>query len=262
MKAVIQVRTIVGKEWTEMRGHKFLVAMVVFLPLLLVGTSIALLFYAKSLPVDPDLAKVLAKPMFVGMTPQEGMQAAIISTILLVFLIMPLYLPLMIATYSIIGEKLTHTLEPLLAAPVSTRRLLLGKGLAAAAPGIAVTWAGYGLFLVAARFATLSPRVWAVFFHPMWLVAMALLVPSLTVLAVNVGIIVSSRLNDVRVAEQLGGMIVIPVVGLMGSVLLGLVDLTTTTFLIASLIAAAAALWALRLGTALFQRETILTRWR
>ncbi len=165
MRAVMQVRTIIGKEWTEMRGHKFLVAMVGFLPLLLVGTSIALLFYAKSLPVDPDMAKLLAKPMFVGMTPQEGMQAAVISTVLLVFLIMPLYIPLMIATYSIIGEKLTHTLEPLLAAPVSTRRLLLGKGLAAAAPGIAVTWVGYGMFLVAARFATLSPRVWAVFVH-------------------------------------------------------------------------------------------------
>lgn len=262
MNAALQVRTIIGKEWAEMRGHRLLVWSAAALPLMLVAICVALLFYAKSLPVDPDMAKMLAKPMFAGMTPHEGMQAAVISTILLIFLVMPLYLPMMLSTYSIIGEKLTHTLEPLLAAPLPTRRLLLGKGLAAALPGVAATWAGYALFLVAARFAALTPRVYAVFTHPMWLVVMALVVPALTVLAVNVGIIVSSRVNDVRVAEQLGGMLVIPVLGLLGSVLLGFVELSTMTFLAAAVVAAAAAAIALKAGTHLFERETILTRWR
>lgn len=262
MNAGHQIRTIIAKEWTEMRGQKFLVGSAVVLPLILVGISFILLFSAKSLPVDPDMAKMLAKPQFAGMSPQEGMQAAVSSTILLIFLIMPLYLPLMISTYSIIGEKLTHTLEPLLAAPVPTGRLLLGKGLAAAVPGIAVTWAGYAMFLVAARFAALSPRVWALFAHPMWLVVMGLVVPALTVLAVNVGIVVSSRINDVRVAEQLGGMIIIPVLGLMASVLLGLVELTTVTFLVTAVVAAVLAAAALKVGTELFQRETILVRWK
>ena len=42
----------------------------------------------------------------------------------------------------------------------------------------------------------------SVFTDPMWLVAMFVLAPLLTVMAVNVGVIVSSRTSDPRAAEQ------------------------------------------------------------
>ena len=61
---------------------------------------------------------------------------------------MPLMVPVTIAAYSIVGEKVTRSLEPLLATPISTTKLLLGKGLAAALPGIVTAWISYGLFLI------------------------------------------------------------------------------------------------------------------
>ena len=67
---------------------------------------------------------------------------------------MPLMVPVTIAAYSIVGEKITRSLEPLLATPVTTTELLLGKGLAAALPGVGTAWACYGIFLI---FAGSSP---------------------------------------------------------------------------------------------------------
>ena len=49
---------------------------------------------------------------------------------------MPAYIPLSIATFSIIGEKLARSLEPVLAAPIRTSELLAGKAVAALVPGV------------------------------------------------------------------------------------------------------------------------------
>jgi ABC-2 type transport system permease protein len=97
---------------------------------------------------------------------------------------------------------------------------------------------------------------------PKWLIAMGILVPLLTLMSVSIGMIISSRVNDVRLAEQLGGLLVLPVVGLTIPVLMGRLLLS------AELFAAGAALIAmidgglLYLSVQLFQRETILIRWK
>ena len=53
-------------------------------------------------------------------------------------------------------------------------------------------------------------------FNDTWRVAMLTLVPLICLLSVMLGIIVSSRVNDARTAQQIGGFIVIPVNGAGG----------------------------------------------
>ena len=72
----------------------------------------------------------------------------------------------------------------------------------------------------------------------MWLVAMFVLAPLLTIMAVNVGIIVSSRVSDPRAAEQLGSLIILPLMVLFIGTVAGFIMLNSTTFLISSLIVA------------------------
>jgi hypothetical protein len=96
----------------------------------------------------------------------------------------------------------------------------------------------------------------------MWLIAMFVLAPLLTILAVNVGIIVSSRTSDPRAAEQLGSLVVLPLLILLFGPLAGLIMLNSTTFWICSAVVALVDVGLVYLGTALFQRETILTRWK
>jgi ABC-2 type transport system permease protein len=196
------------------------------------------------------------------MAPAEAMQAVMASNMLVLFLMMPVMVPVTIASYSIVGEKASRSLEPLLATPVSTTALLLGKGFAAALPGIVVTWLAYGIFLIFARFLAVSPRVFDVFTDPMWVVALFVLAPLLTVMAVTVGIIVSSRVSDPRSAEQLGALVVLPLMLLFIGGMSGFIALNDTTFWLTSLIVALLDVALLYVAVVLFQRETILTRWK
>jgi ABC-2 type transport system permease protein len=149
-----------------------------------------------------------------------------------------------------------------LATPITTTQLFLGKSIAAAAPAVVITWFCYVVFLIFARFFSVSERVFRLFIDPMWLVAMLLLVPLLTVLAVNVGIIISSRSTDPRAAEQMGALVVFPLIAFFLGVMAGFILLNMMTFLLTSAIVAAIDVGLVYAGVALFQRETILTRWK
>jgi ABC-2 type transport system permease protein len=125
-----------------------------------------------------------------------------------------------------------------------------------------MAWLSYGVFLIFARFFSVSDRVFSVFVNPMWLVAMFVLAPLLTILAVNFGIIVSSRVNDPRAAEQLGALIILPLLVLLIGPLTGFIMLNSTTFWLSSAVVALLDVGLVYIGVALFQRETILTRWK
>jgi ABC-2 type transport system permease protein len=209
-----------------------------------------------------EMGQVLRNPVFADMNPIEAIQSSLSSFMMILFLMMPLMVPVTIAAYSIVGEKVSRSLEPLLAAPITTSRLLVAKGLAAAIPGIGMAWICYALFLICARFLVASDRVFAFFLNPMWLIAMFLLAPLLTIMAVNVGIIVSSRTSDPRAAEQLGSLVVLPLLVLLFGPMVGLIMLNSSTFWICSAIVALIYIGLIYLGVALFQRETILTRWK
>ena len=260
------VRTIVQKEWADTLRNKLILYVIIFVPVVMTAIPIILLFIMGRVPVSPsdleDMQNMLNNPLFAGMDPREALQSVMASNMLMLFLIMPLMVPVTIASYSIVGEKITRSLEPLLATPISTTRLLVGKSLAAALPGVLMTWLCYAVFIVAARFFAVSDRVFAVFIAPMWLIVMLILVPLLTILAVNTGVIISSRVNDPRAAEQLGALVILPFIVLFIGAFSGFIMLNAATFTITSLLVGAIDLVLVVIGTRLFQREAILTRWK
>ncbi len=81
-------------------------------------------------------------------------------------------------------------------------------------------------------------------------------------MAVNVGIIVSSRTSDPQAAEQLGSLIILPLMVLFIGPLAGFIQLNAMTFWISAAIALVADVVLVYLGVKLFQRETILARWK
>jgi ABC-2 type transport system permease protein len=206
--------------------------------------------------------EMLASPMFAGMSASEIGQVLIVNQFLFFFLMIPLIIPTSIAAYSIVGEKQQRSLEPLLATPVSTGELLLGKSLAAALPAVGVTWLAYAIFITAGRFVAVSDRVFGLMVAPMWLLAIGVLAPLFTVLAVNIAVIVSSRVNEPRVAEQLSGLVVLPIILVSLAFIVGRIMLTLETFTAGVLITVVIDVVVLYLGVRLFQRETILTKWK
>ncbi len=112
------------------------------------------------------------------------------------------------------------------------------------------------------RLHVVSNRVYAALFSPTWLLAILVVAPLLTILAVNLGLIVSSRVNDPRAAEQLAMVVILPVVGLLISQFAGLLSFNITVVLIIMAITLLVDIALIFVGTKVFARETILTRWR
>ncbi len=169
--------------------------------------------------------------------------------------------PLTMAIYSVIGEKSARTLEPLLATPVGVADLLFAKSVASTVPSVLVTWAAYAIYLGSVSVIGSQAAVNAVT-APRWVLAIVVMVPLVTLLSVNLGILISTRVNDVRVAQQIGGLVVVPVVGLGIAQVTGRVVLDNGAFLQMTMILIAvdvAVFWFARVA---FQRENILVRWR
>jgi len=104
--------------------------------------------------------------------------------------------------------------------------------------------------------------VWRYIVSPIWVLAILILGPLLGILAINVGVIVSSRVNDVRMAEQISGMLVLPVV-LIGLPLTAAKMLVSwPIFAVSLLVMIVLDVIVLMIGVHLFKRETILTRWK
>jgi ABC-2 type transport system permease protein len=170
-------------------------------------------------------------------------------------------MPVYIAAYSIVGEKETRSLEPLLATPISVWELLVGKSIAAVAPPVILTWLSF-IVLVVGGFFIMPEPVFEGLVRPVWIVGMLLLSPLLALLSVLSGIIVSSRLNDPRAAQQVTGIFILPIVGLSIAVLAGKIFLGVSLVIMAAGATLVLDGVVLAFAVKLFQRETILTRWK
>ena len=89
-----------------------------------------------------------------------------------------------------------------------------------------------------------------------------LLSPLLALLSVLSGVLVSSRMNDPRAAQQVTGIFVVPIIALSLVVLAGKVFLSVWMVVLAATVALALDGLVLYFAVQLFQRETILTRWK
>jgi ABC-2 type transport system permease protein len=169
-------------------------------------------------------------------------------------------LPNTIASFSIVGEKVSKSLEPLLATPTSDGEILVGKALAAFVPTMLAVWAGSVIFQVLIDVETLGP--FGYLFFPDWTIAIELfvLVPLAALLAIEASVIISSRVTDIRSAQQYAGLIFLPlIVVYVASEIVGLTS-SRLLYIGGALAAIVLVLYYASLRT--FHREEILTRWK
>jgi ABC-2 type transport system permease protein len=189
-------------------------------------------------------------------------QVFIVSQFMIMFMIIPLAIPSSISAYSIVGEKINRSLEPLLATPITTAELLIGKSLAAIIPALAATWIGFGIFILGSWIMISNPVVIGNFLDLRWIIAIFIIGPLMALSAVSFSIIVSSRVNDPRVAEQVSMIIILPVLAAFFGQMAGIIILNTTFMIASALVLGLVDLVLVYLSVRLFQRETIITRWK
>ncbi len=259
-----KVKTIIGKEWAEVFKNKLVLFTVAFLPLILIALPLLTVGFtgnlegAEALNETPD---EFFGDLCVGLSEMDCTQVFMLNLYTLMLMILPVAIPVSIAAYSVVGEKTTRSLEPLLATPITTTELLMGKAIAAVIPAVAATWIAFTIYLIGVRF-MVSDAVFSYMIQPLWLIAIVIVAPLLALMAVSFGLMVSSRVSDPRVAEQISGVVIVPIILFIVGQSVGLIIIDQRTILIMAVVVAVIDVILLFFTVKLFQRETILTRWK
>lgn len=265
-----RVMALIGKELADLRQNP-----AVFMPAVITGLFAVVLpfFVAVIVPYmtgerlsessDFQLAVEMYRhqPATRVLDPEGAIQAWIFQQFVLLLVLTPVAGSMSVAAYTVIGEKQARTLEPLLATPITTLELLGAKVLASLLPAIALATVCFTLYLVGIVLFARPGVAWALM-TPRPLSIVFLLGPLSSLAALQLAVCVSSRVNDARSAQQIGALIILPIAGLLVAQLTGNVLLTVPRILIIALVLAAVNVGLLRIGVALFDRESILTRWK
>jgi len=178
------------------------------------------------------------------------------------YVILAALLPVGIASYSLIGEKLQKSLEPLLATPITDEEILLGKTIAAFLPTIGVNLIGAVAFSLLTDVFTRSTLGYLYYPNGSIFLIVFLLAPLACILSVGYNILISSRVNDARTAYQLGVLILLPFGAVYVLSEISVLTLSTSTFLIIAGVLAVIDIFVFYLARATFQRDEILTKWK
>ncbi len=215
---------IACKEWREILRDFYVLGILVFLPLTMVATLVMLIyFYMSFFTHNLDKIQVMLtnmpKAYLAGLTQYSDIQKVAVLPIKIIgipfFLLIPLLISGIITSDSFAGERERNTLEPLMATPVRSRDLLLGKILTPFLPALLVTWVSFGI-LTAAISRVINPHfVSPVFPDAVWVLSMLLVVPLFLAGTVLAEVLISARSASVKAASALNMLLSLPVLLLM-----------------------------------------------
>jgi ABC-type Na+ efflux pump permease subunit len=176
------------------------------------------------------------------------------------FWVIPVALTPAIATDSFVGERERFSLEPLLATPIGTGQLLLGKLVASVISSAVGTWLGVLVFwiMILASRSTLYPRF--LIGDGDWLFSLVVVVPLVAVFTAGVAALVSTRVSGYRVAYQLNGLIALPIVLLLIPATAFLFLFTGAALVYVAILFAVIDIAIISWANHLFDRERLLSR--
>jgi ABC-2 type transport system permease protein len=234
-----RVHAVVRKELRDYRRNRFVVTTMAVLPVIFLIAPMITLFRI------PDSTTGTVVERAVGVTS-------------LLLLVIPLVIPPVITAYSVIGERDQGTLEPFLTTPVRREELLLGKAAAAFVPSVGVAYGIYAVVLVSVSLGA-AHVVSATLLRTPQVLAQVLFTPLLAAWAIWIGIAMSVRAGDVRVAQQLATLASLPALGF--TALISFQVITPSVPLAVGLALALLALdiagW--RIVSGMFDRERLIT---
>jgi ABC-2 type transport system permease protein len=245
---------VTRKDLSVFRKNKYVLYSLIAMPIIL-GVVLPIIFIF-----------ALNTQISAGTLPHDQILAAVnqvVGIATMYFVLIPAILPSIIASYSFVGEKIEKSLEPLLATPTTDGELLLGKSLASFIPCMVVTYVGAAISaIIIDVWSITTPQIGIIVIpNPYWLLVIGAIAPLACIMSVEANIIVSSKVNDIRAAQQLGGLVVLPLVFI---VIFASTSAQISVWLAigVSVALAVADVALFYLSKATFQREEILTKWK
>jgi ABC-2 type transport system permease protein len=231
-----RVRAIARKELAEYRHNRLLVVGMAILPLVFI--------------IQPLIAVIALNRSASGGLVHEH--------VLLYMLGIPVLVPVIAAAYGVAGERQQGTLEPALTTPIRREEFLLGKALAALLPSLGISYLVFALYLVLVELLA-QPGVASALIQGPDLVAQLLFTPLLAMWSIWVGLGVSARSSDARVAQQIGLLASLPPVFIVVLVAVRVVPATLALGVGAAVLLLVLDVVGWRVVSGLFDRERLIT---
>jgi len=230
-----RVRAIYDKEFREYRRNWSIISTMAVVPLTIVVFPLIL---------------VLALPASAA----EGIG----GDPLVILLGIPAIVPSMMAGYAVVGERVQGTLEPLLTTAISSEELIIGKALAALVPSLGVAYGMYAAFVVVTHLFA-QPGVAAAVLPWPYVLAQLAFTPLIAVLSIWIGFGISTRVADVRVAQQLSALSMLPVLLIAYFISFDLIHMTLALAVVIAVVLLLLDVYGWRLVAAAFDRERLIT---
>jgi len=252
---------IARKDMASARRHRYVLFGLIGIPLVFAIfiplTSIYPVMSGEE-PSENELPS-FAQP---GMAPKEAVVMGMVNMSVLMFMVLPAAIPSIIASYTLVGEKVNRQLEPLLVTPTSDLELLLGKSLGAFVPGMVATLVSFCGFVLVVDVLTFGLFNRLILPNALSAVVLLVYAPLVSLLSISWCVFISSRVTDVRAAMQLGVVGIAPVLAFYFLFMGGLLSLECPTLIAFALVLAVAGAAMFLFSKVTFQRENILTKWK
>ncbi len=210
-----------------------------------------------------DMGNTLRESKYEGGSPElENLKAIMFNVLLMVLIMIPVMIPTVTASYSFVGEKVNRSLEPLLATPATDLELLVGKSGSIFLVSMGSTWIAFGLAVVTVDVLTQPVLGYYPLPNPHWTVGMLLLAPGMCLMSILTNVIISSKVNDVRVSQQIGGVLVLPILLFFLFTLAGFLSTDLVPMFAFSFAILGADVVILWISLKVFNREEILVSWK
>jgi ABC-2 type transport system permease protein len=146
----------------------------------------------------------------------------------------------------------------MLTTPITREELIIGKALAALLPSVAIAYVIYAFFLIAAGLFA-QPAISAAIYQSQTLIVQVVYTPLLAAASTWIGLAISTRTADPRVAQQLSMLGSIPL--LFGAVALAfdLIHVTPGLLLAIGVVLAVVDAQGWRVVAPMFDRERLIT---
>ena len=262
------------KDWREVRRNWEILTPITLVPLLL---SVVMPLIVISAPgqintgTSPEVmiesilrgAPASVMEMLAGFTvDQQLTYVLLVYMFATFFLLIPVMASSVIASDSFAGEKERKTIEALLATPLTDGELLLGKMLASFVPAMGVTVLSFIAYTVVVDVGTYG-RFGVILLPTLeWFLFIFLMTPALSIAAIGLTVLISSRVKGFKEAQQISVVLVVPIIGLLIGQGTGVLTLGPPMILAITALLAFFDLLIFRFSVLLFKREKVLTTWK
>lgn len=266
-----RIWALVKKDIREFSKSKYVLSVIILMPLLF-----ALLFpFTSVLPIakldpaefgdesiggfiDTLFDKVIGN--WEAMHPQTQTLVLLSYAMFIAVLLLPIIIPAVTASETVVGEKERKTMEAILASPMSESEIVFGKIISSFLPSVIGTFVAAIAYMIFIDI-ILYPFLGFILFPDLLsMVFVFIISPLISIISVELMIMISTRVTSVRDAYQIGSLVVLPLIMLIVAEMLGLL-LNSIATLIGSIVVLVIIIVGLfKIAVSIFDRERAIVK--